>query len=86
MVRKITLKQLKFSQSDPVLIYQFSKKIVVLSSLDPAKIAFSPDPVLICAHLWCMAENWKQRENKNALKNLQILTAQTIYFSLCCVS
>jgi len=49
--RIITLKQQKFSQSDPVLIRQFSKKIVVRSSPDPAKIGFSPDPVLIRAHL-----------------------------------
>jgi len=33
--------QQKFSLSDPVLIRQFSKQL----ESDPAKIAFSPDPV-----------------------------------------
>ena len=43
--RIITLKQQKFSQSDPVLNSQIFKKIAVRSSPDPAKIGFSPDPV-----------------------------------------
>jgi len=43
MFRTIISKQQKFSQSDPVLIRQFSKKIAVRSSPDPAKIGFSPD-------------------------------------------
>jgi len=51
MVGIITSKQQKFSQSDPVLTPIF-KKIAVRSSPDPAKIDFSPDPVLIRAHLW----------------------------------
>ena len=51
MVGIITLKQQKFSQSDPVLIRQFYKKIAVRSSPDPAKIGFSLDPILIRAHL-----------------------------------
>ena len=40
----IALKQQKFAQSDPILIRLFSKKLVVRSSADPAKIGFSPDP------------------------------------------
>ena len=43
--RIITLKQKMFSQFDPVLFRQFSKKIAVRSSPDPARIGFSPDPV-----------------------------------------
>jgi len=46
MVRIITLKQQKFSQSDPVLNRLF-KKNEVRSSPDPAKIGFSPDPVQV---------------------------------------
>ena len=45
MFKTITLKQQKFSQFDPVLFRQFSKKIAVRSSPDPARIGFSPDPV-----------------------------------------
>jgi len=36
------------SSPDPPIL----KKIAVRSSPDPAKIGFSPDPVLIRAHLW----------------------------------
>jgi len=43
----VTLKQQKFSQSDPVLIIQI-KKIAVRSSPDLAKIGFSPD---LCSSL-----------------------------------
>jgi len=41
MVRITTLKKQKFSQSDPVLIRSFSKKL-------------QSDPVLIRAHLCCV--------------------------------
>ena len=41
------IKTTKFSQSDPPSL----EKIAVRSSPDPAKIGFSPDPVLIRAHL-----------------------------------
>jgi len=44
MFRIITSNQNKFSQSDPVLIRQFSKKIAVRSSPEPAKIGVSSDP------------------------------------------
>jgi len=40
MVRITTLEQQTFSQSDPVLIRQFSKKL----QSDPAKIGISPGP------------------------------------------
>jgi len=46
--RIFTLKQQKFSQSDPPIF----KELAVRSSPDPARIGFSPDPVLICVHLW----------------------------------
>jgi len=41
MFRTITSIQQKFSQSYPVLIRQFSKKL----PSDPAKVGFSPDRV-----------------------------------------
>ena len=50
MFRKITLKQQKFSQSDPVLIRQFSKKLLS----DPVLIRPKLASVLIRAHL-CFA-------------------------------
>jgi len=46
--RIITLKQQKFSQSDPVRVRQLSKKL-------------QSDPVLIRAHLWFV---WLMRQNK----------------------
>jgi len=53
-MRIITLTQQKFSQSDPVLVHQFSKK----SHSDPilirpklASVLIQSDPVLIPAHL-----------------------------------
>jgi len=49
--RIITSKQQIFSvRSSPDL--PIFKNIAVRSSRDLAKIDFSPDPVLICAHLW----------------------------------
>jgi len=54
MVRKITLKQQKFSQSDPVLISQISKKLQFDPVLIGSKLAsevIQSDPVLIRAHL-----------------------------------
>ena len=48
--RIITLKQQKFSETDPVLIRQFWKNCSPIQSW-PGKIGFSPDPVLIRAHL-----------------------------------
>jgi len=58
MFRIITLKQHKFSQSDPVLICQFSKKwqsdpVLILPKL--ASVLIQSDPVLIRAHLWSHA-------------------------------
>jgi len=53
MVRIITLKQ-KFSQSDPVLIRQFSKKLqsdAVLVRPKLASVLIQSDPVLIHAQL-----------------------------------
>jgi len=50
VVRIITSKQQIFSvrsSPDPPIF----KKIAIRSSPDPAKIGFSPDPVLIRAHL-----------------------------------
>ena len=54
MFRIITLKQHRFSQSDPVLIRQFSKKlqsdpVLILPKL--ASVLIQSDPVLIRAHL-----------------------------------
>jgi len=48
----ITLKRKIFSQSDPVLIRQFSKKLQSDPVLIRQKNGFSPHPVLIRAHLW----------------------------------
>jgi len=51
VVRIITSKQQIFSvrsSPDPPIF----KKIAVRSSPDPAEVGFSPDPVLIRAHLW----------------------------------
>jgi len=50
VVRIITSKQqiLSVRSSPDKTIF---KKIAVRSSPDPAKIGFSPDPVLICAHI-----------------------------------
>jgi len=55
MFRIIALKQHTFSQSDPVLIRQFSKKlpsdpVLILPKL--ASVLVQSDPVLIRAHLW----------------------------------
>jgi len=54
MFRIIALKQHNFSQSDPVLIRQFSKKlqsdpVLILPKL--ASVLIQSDPVLIRAHL-----------------------------------
>ena len=52
--RIITLKQQKFSESDPVLIQQFSKKLQsdpVLIRQKLASVLIQSDPVLIRAHL-----------------------------------
>jgi len=58
VIFRIITKQQKFSQCDPVLIRQFSKKL----QSDPvpirpklASVLIQPDPVLIRAHLWCTA-------------------------------
>jgi len=54
MVRIMTLKQQKFSQSDPVLIRQFSKKLKSDPFLIRPKLALvliQSYPVLIRAHL-----------------------------------
>ena len=67
----ITLKQQKFSQSDPVLIRQFKKKIAVRSSSDPAKIGFSPGPVLVHAHLKGQIVSFKAGANLRQLRYLR---------------
>ena len=54
MFRIITLKKQKFSQSDPALIRQFSKKLQsdpVLIGPKLASVLTQSDPVLIRAHL-----------------------------------
>jgi len=57
MFRIITLKQHKFSQSDPVLIRQFLKTlpsdpVLILPKL--ASVLIQSDSDLIRAHLWCL--------------------------------
>jgi len=78
--RILTLKQQKFSQSDPVLIHRFSKKIAVRSSPDPAKVGFSPDlcsslestPALpLRDHLWCSPPELPDRNKKLSPNLLQ---------------
>jgi len=54
MFGTITLKQEKFSLSDPVLIRQFSKKLQsdpVLIRPKLASVLIQSDPILIRAHL-----------------------------------
>jgi len=65
----ITLKQQKFSQSDPPIF----KKIAVRSSPDPSKISFSPvqsDPALIRADLWLLCSVSAIPPNEPSLKEL----------------
>jgi len=55
MFKIITLKQQKFSQSDPALVRQISKKFQsdpVLIRSKVASVLIQSDPVLIHAHLW----------------------------------
>ena len=59
MFRIITQKYQKFSQSDPVLNHQFSKKLQsdpVLIQPKLASVLIQSDPVLIRAHLWCAVD------------------------------
>ena len=51
----ITLKQEKFSRTDPVLIHQISTKLQsdpILIRPKLASVLIQSDPVLICAYLW----------------------------------
>jgi len=50
--------QQKYSQSDPVLVRQFKKKLQsdpVLIRPKLASVLIQSDPDLIRAHLWCLA-------------------------------
>jgi len=62
--RIITLKQQKFSQSNPVLIRQFSKKlqsdpVLIRPKLASVLIPVQTNPVLICAHL-CLRQVFRR--------------------------
>ena len=72
MFKIITLKQEKFSQSDPVLIRQISKKFQsdpVLIRPKLASVLNQSDPVLIRAHLCCIHVLFKSFSPKLHIAN-----------------
>jgi len=65
MFRIITLKQQKFSQSDPALIRQFSKKMQsdpILIRPKLASVLNQSDPVLTRSHLCCLRNTMGQNQ------------------------
>jgi len=76
--RIITSKQQIFSQSDPVLIHQFSQKLLsdpVLIRPKLASVLIQSDPVLIRAHLWITVWNIV----KLCRPSLQKFETQTVF-------